>query len=487
MAEDKNLNNGQNVNAGGAGMSPVYAGSAQPAENPAIASVRLDGLEDNVPKNTIKIGKINYAVGMFWQPLQDVDDPIPEIRETMESDIGANLYTIHYGRAPQYGIGKTEKGHKEGQPAGAIAVLDALSDRSSFVAVFKVDEGWWFLVARNDLILPEEDVLYHTEQEAKDAFYSMMAVPDWGYKIAPASWNIDDTEEITAETLLKKGAQVRLYSLSAIRGTKVLLTIAISLLALVGLAVYSVLLFIDKEQEAPTFIEPIIPQTSMQTVEPEREDEKPWQKLVSVPAFLEKCWDNSYQLKSMVIPGWKLNNIVCSHEGISTGWNKTGEKSSRVAWIETAVRDQYKIKGDVQINTSGTSATVKIKFEDLPIAPSASATPTLSLPKLRRELVDISQALSMSIPLSEGQVVVEAPKPPEGSQGAQTAPQQASKVYKYLTFSFTSSMDPPAWESFFKPFTGLEITKIEYNPTSDSALTNNWKYEGRIYESEKKN
>ena len=187
----------------------------------------------------------------------------------------------------------------------------------------------------------------------------------------------------------------------------------------------------------------------------------------------------------MLIPGWTLNQIVCTHDGISTGWNKTGEKASRVAWIETAIRDQYKIKGDVQINTSGTSATLKIKFENLPTASSASATPTLSLSKLRRELVDISQALSMSIPLSEGQVVVEPSKSPVGSQNAQ--PQRAAKIYKYLAFSFTSSMDPPAWESFFKPFTGLEITKIEYNPTSDSALTNNWKYEGRIYESEKKN
>ena len=136
MAENQILNNGQNANVGGA--APVYAGSVQPTTNPALASVQLDGLEDNQQKCTIRIGKTQYAIGMFWQPLQDVDDPIPEIRETMESDIGANLYTIHYGRSPQYGIGKTEKGHKEGQAAGAIAVLDALSDRSSFVAVFKV-------------------------------------------------------------------------------------------------------------------------------------------------------------------------------------------------------------------------------------------------------------------------------------------------------------------------------------------------------------
>jgi hypothetical protein len=43
-------------------------------------------------------------------------------------------------------------------------------------------------------------------------------------------------------------------------------------------------------------------------------------------------------------------------------------------------------------------------------------------------------------------------------------------------------MDPPAWEAFFQPFKGLEVTKIEYNPMSDSATSKNWKYEGRIYE-----
>ena len=140
---------------------------------------------------------------------------------------------------------------------------------------------------------------------------------------------------------------------------------------------------------------------------------------------------------------------------------------------------------DIELNMTGTAATFRIKFEKLPIAQSARANPKLSLKKIREELVDISQALSMQIPLSEGQVVVPSSKPPVGSKNAQAASQQLSPVYKYLAFSFSSSMDPPEWEFFFQPFGGLEVTKIEYNPNSGSALTNNWKYEGRIYESEK--
>ena len=474
MADKETLDNGQN---------PQFAAAAAAAADPSSAAQNNLANQSDLDTETeqknssslIKVGKTTYAIGLFWQPLQDVDDPISEIRETMESDERSNLYVIHYGRAPQYGIGRSDKGHAAGQVVASISVLDALSDKSSFVAVFEVEGGWWFLAARNDLILPEEDVLYRTEKEAKDAFYSMMAVPDWGYKIAPSSWNIDDTEEMLLEDLLKTGAQVRLNSLSAIRGTKVLVTIATLILIVIVAAVYSIISFIDREKSEPTFIEPIVPQSNIQPVEPQREEEKPWEKLVSVPDFLEICWTSSYQLKAMKIPGWTLNQIVCTPEGLSTGWGR--EDKSRIAWLESALRDQYKIKGEVQINETGTAATIHIPFTNLPIVAS---TPAYSIQKLRREMTDISQALSLPIQVSTGQVVVETAVQTQPKAGE--AQPQISKVYEFLSFSFSSAMDPPAWESFFKPFQALEITKIEYNPGSESALTENWRYEGRIFE-----
>lgn len=474
MADKETLDNGKNENAAADAVTPV---SADPnLANPASIDSDVE-TEQKAPASVIRVGRNNYAVGLFWQPLQDVDDPISEIRETMESDERANLYAIHYGRAPQYGIGRTDKGHAEGQIVGAVAVLDALSDKSSFVAVFEVDEGWWFLAARNDLILPEEDVLYHTEKEAKDAFYSMMAVPDWGYKIAPASWNIDDTEEMHVEDLLKTGVQVRLYSLSAIRGMKIVIGVAFLVLLLIAGAVYSFFFFREQKEVKETVIETITPQVTIQPVEPKREEEKPWEKLVSVPDFLHRCWISAYQLKTMDIPGWSLKQIVCTPEGISTGWTK-GEKT-RIAWLETAIKEQYKIKGDVQVNETATEALINIPLTDLSMVAS---TPMYSVQVLRRELTDISQALNLPIQMSVGQVVVEAEAPQQQKLGKMQQQPQAAKVYSYLTFAFSSAMDPPAWESFFKPFSALEVTKIEYNPGSDSALTENWKYEGRIFE-----
>ena len=41
---------------------------------------------------SVSVDGTKYAVGLMWAPLQNQDDPIPEIREAMESEPGADLY-----------------------------------------------------------------------------------------------------------------------------------------------------------------------------------------------------------------------------------------------------------------------------------------------------------------------------------------------------------------------------------------------------------
>ena len=123
----------------------------------------------------VTVNGTKYAVGLMWAPLQNPDDPIPEIREAMDAEPGADLYCQRTSSAPQYGLGKSSLGHYSGQPALAASVATALSGKTSVCGVFPVDEGWWFVAIRNDLILAEEDVLFATEDEAKRAFFAMMA------------------------------------------------------------------------------------------------------------------------------------------------------------------------------------------------------------------------------------------------------------------------------------------------------------------------
>ena len=160
---------------------------------------------------TIEVDGKTYAVGLFWQPVQDDKDFIKEIKATVQGVVtNANLYCLKKGAATQYGLGSTSNGHKPGMPSGAAGIANALRDKSSALCVFRVKEGWWFITIRNNLILTEEDTVYTDETDAKEAFDSMLSIPDWGYKIAPSEWGIEETTEMSVSDLLARGQTVEL-------------------------------------------------------------------------------------------------------------------------------------------------------------------------------------------------------------------------------------------------------------------------------------
>lgn len=144
---------------------------------------------------TTVISGTTYATGLFWQPLQNKDDPYGEIEETAESvQEGADLFALKSGKSVQFGVCASSDGYKRGLQSLAVAVATGLAEKSSFVAVFKVDNGWWYCCVRNDILLSDGDVLFLKEEDAKEQFMSMLAVPDWGRKIAPKEWELPDTE-----------------------------------------------------------------------------------------------------------------------------------------------------------------------------------------------------------------------------------------------------------------------------------------------------
>lgn len=418
---------------------------------------------------TIVIDGTVYAVGLMWQSLQNPDDYLPEIREIIETDPSLDLYCVRQASTSQYGVGRKMMGHREGQPSAAAAVATAYADKTSVCAVFRVKEGWWFVSIRNDLILSEEDRLFLREEDAQRAFFSMMAVPDWDIKIAPAEWQIDGAEQVALGELVKSVYKVRLSELSAAKRTQYLLGTAIVVIALIILVVYLIRslwsnVFTPKKiinVPAPEIIKP---------VEPVPEKPKPWEKLPDTAVFLYKCWNNAYQLNNLFIPGWRLGTVVCTPQGITTGWSKSWGAGGRAAYFRAAI-DEYRISRiNIQMNETGTSATGSITFSDLPTVASA---PSLTPEQLQREFVDITQATNLPIQYSK-QTVLDPPNNPDGS----VPPNQ--QQYTYYGFSITSGYSPDDWKPFFDKFSGLELLKVEYNPAVE-ANNNKWKYEGRIY------
>ena len=184
-----------------------------------------------VERGTVVIKKVKYAVGLIWQPLQDPDNPSPEIREAMETDADSDLYCLRITASPQYGLGRTSMGHRTGELSLAATIASALSDKTSICGVFKVEEGWYFIAVRNDLILSENDVLFKTEEEAEAAFYRMMSVPDWDMKIVPAEWNVEGAVTRSIESIVRESrVRVRLEELGAKKKNQILLFIGLVIL-----------------------------------------------------------------------------------------------------------------------------------------------------------------------------------------------------------------------------------------------------------------
>ena len=417
---------------------------------------------------SVTVGGVRYAVGLLWAPLQNQDDPIPEIREAMEAEQDADLYCQRASIAPQYGLGKTSLGHHSGEPALAASVATALSGKSSSCCVFKVNEGWWFVAIRNDLILAEEDVLFKSEDEAKRAFFAMMAVPDWDIRIVPAEWNVDGAEQQDLKSLIDNVRKTRLFELSAAKKTQVLIVLAVLVILVLGFLIYLAFQFISSVFEQAPIIQMPTPEV-VRPIEPAPEKPKPWERVPQTDVLINRCWNNAYQLEAITIPMWTMGRVTCTPKELSTSWRISSMRGARLAWVKSAL-DKYKLnKLEVKLDPSGTSASGKMAFTDIPLVLS---TPTLSVDQIRMELTDIKQATALPIQFSE-QTVKDPPDNPDGT----VPPNQ--QVYQYFSFSISSPYAPREWKVFFDKFSGLEFLKIEYEPSIGS--NNKWTYEGRIY------
>jgi len=417
---------------------------------------------------SVTVDGVKYAVGLMWAPLQNQDDPIPEIREAMESEPGADLYCQRTSTAPQYGLGKSVLGHHSGEPALAASVATALSGKTSACCVFQVEEGWWFIAIRNDLILAEEDILFASEEEAKKAFFAMMAVPDWDIRIVPAGWGVEGATQQSLESLIENVRKTRLFELSAARKTQILVFLALGVIIALAFLFYIAVSFLASVFEQAPIVQLPTPEV-VRPVEPTPEKPKPWERVPQTDLFLNRCWNNAYQLDTITIPNWQIGTVTCTPKGLSTAWRITGNRGARLAWVKAAL-ERYKFtKMDLRLDASGTVANAAVTYTDIPLVVSL---PSLTAAQIREQLIDIRQATALPINYSEQTIK----DPPDNEDGTVPPNQQ---IYTYFSFSISSPYPPSVWKTFFDKFSGLEFVSIVYEPTLGS--NNKWTYEGRIY------
>ena len=396
-------------------------------------------------------GGVTYAASLFWQPLRNSDDPYTEIADASENVLeGADLFALRRGKIPQYGLCISSQGYKKGTKVGAIGLMNALPDASSILAVFKVEEGWWYVCIRNDIILSDGDVLFLNEQEAKDQFSSMLAVPDWQYKIAPEEWNIEDAKQFDINNFLVTSSRENLQKVHALRGTKLLIVLTVGVIASIWLLSTVVsLIFSAKPQK------PIVAPVAIKTVEkaPPPPEPKPWENLLRPDQVLTACYKGVQVLAGISTPGWRIGGITCTPEGLVTSWRM---EIGRLTWIDKALENSGVAFSNREISPSGTDVMASIP---MPQIDTFNSPPKYTSAELTNILNDLFQGLQMKM-----------------NKAVQTWTSPQKNVYKYMHFSFSSKHDPTVWSDLLTKFSGLTINVIKYD-----THTNIWQYEGAIY------
>lgn len=400
----------------------------------------------------ITVDGTSYATSLFWQPLQNQDDPFTEVGEASEGILeGADLFCIKPGKAPQFGICVSHEGYKSGENVAAVALATALSDRSSFVAVFQTDKGWWYTCVRNDIILSDGDMLFLNEEDAKNQFISMLAVPDWGRKIAPAAWGIEETEDIELEKLMQRGLHSKLQKIKGLRGATLLMVIGISAVVVFWLLsnIINALFFTPKKRPV---IVPVQPKIIKPVVE-KAPEVKPWERLNDPSQIMSECMAKIEQLVRIMPPGWQIGNLNCTPAGVSTSWSR---QIGRLSWVKKAldvsgIQFSYRTFSD-----TGDSIAAGVSLGKIV---QISSPPLKSPTELREILNDFFQGINQNVSLSDG---------------SYTSPEK--NIYRFIGFRFSSTYNPEVWSGLLTKFSGLEIKVINYSPS-----TNIWTYEGAIY------
>ena len=399
--------------------------------------------------SSFTVDGVSYAASVFWESLQNIDAPFLDAKEASENVmLGADLFCVKHGKSPQLGLASSAQGFQKGMTVAAVAAVTAMSEASSLLAVFKVDAGYWYLCVRNDVILSDGDVLFVNEEDAKDQFISMLSVPGWAKKIAPAEWGIDETEQKNLSDIFAQGLSTKLEKINALRGAELLIVVVLSIAVGAWLVMFISSHFFGTKTQQNKVVTRRAKKKVVKNVK--KVVPAPWESLVDPVWMLDNCRETILSLTTISTPGWKNLGVTCMASGAMTTWKKD---FGRLSWLEMSLAYSGMTFASKVIDEKANNVTVSLPFQDVK---RINSSPKKSAKELRNMLNDLFQALNLTVRLSDEKVSV------------------GGKVYYSLNFVINSKYDPNIWKEMLTKFSGLKINNIRYN-------NGVWNYEGTIY------
>ncbi len=412
----------------------------------------------------ITLNKKKYAVGLFWQPTGAGYVARSYARTLARSvDKKLNLFTEYRGMV---GLGARRAGHRSGMDSAAAAVVDALGEFSSFLAVFAVDKKFYLVAVRNGIIL--EDKLFEREEDARSEYFKLSEIPDWAALFAPAPWGMPRAVERNLSDLTIRAIRAQLRPISRAWG------IIASVLLIVAFVVSSIWFFREPLQQMNAASE-ISEMDSELVAEYEKQVEEKNKELDAAFEIEKAPAPEPIVLPYEYLPDPMERAQVC-YQAMGflmqpiTGWNQTsvecGESYATVRFVRDygTLDDFYMMATELMPASfvqqeSEKSLTVRAKLPDVSTYASIDER---DVETVLRAVMTAFQGIDTP---ADAQMVVD------------TLTNGVDTIYlNVVEVAAESKLIPTEFMQIFDDFGGVYMTKCVWNASSRT-----WNYEVIIY------
>lgn len=418
----------------------------------------IDGPESAEPTvGVVRVGKRDYAVGLYWNSVNVATAAATEAREMASSErVGADFFCIRPGLTSQFGLGFKDMGHKSSMPSLAAHV--AASKSGSWIGIFEVAGGFYLIAVRDDGILAECDKFYGSGDAVREAFENFQAQSDWQESFAPASLNIPRTKDLDISTLLDGRPPARLREVRrSINAIRLLIAAAAVGGILIGGMYYIDAVEQEKLRDELARKASEAAQLVVGKEKPVQIPPMPWEGQPNGQMAMKACRDHVGKLQADV-PGWRLSDVYCEGTVAAAAFQRLGnlgDTGGPVTWVAPFV-NKPGFSPTVDFPPNGSSNTVRVQWSlgDLPRIPVDIET--AKLPIVRSAILRVLESRMTPVSFTEA---------------------DSNEFWRGLAFRFSTKEDPMKFSDLIGSLRGVIITKIQL-----AVEKNEWTLEGKIYE-----
>jgi len=277
----------------------------------------------------ISLGRRKYAVGLYWQPSPSGRVSQAAREAARQPGQMADFFAVRpgtqTGRVAQFGLGQKEYGHQAGLPTAAASIAD--EQPGSWGGVFKTPEGWWMVISRDDLIVPDGDVLYSDEQAARQRLNEEINLGGLQRIYAPDHWGMTGSDPMPLTLLMQGRADARLQNVSLPIRSYMIATGAILTLGVVGYLVFmwqqsheagiqESMAHLSAEQKAMVEMQKA---TQLAPPPPPPPPKRDWQQTPLPEIWLDACRQTLGDTPANYV-GWKWQTVACEGETMTVSW-----------------------------------------------------------------------------------------------------------------------------------------------------------------------